>query len=196
MASFWPIGTAQIIRIVSYPIRKSSDSGIFTCDSTKKCIMPSSRERHKGIIGRGHDLKLGPRGLPIPETIKEMDTSFRRNDFWDLWFEDKRYLWLLEYRRLFVTTACPHTKKKSQKSLVPFLPRVSEERNWFCENWSFLVWNWTKFSESLPHWYHLHFSRVIILGSQRSLRKQDAVWAYIWAWSYYGYDTLNMPYCS
>ena len=26
--------------------------------------------------------------------------------------------------------------------------------------------------------------------------KQDAVWAYIWAWSYYGYDTLNMPYCS
>ena len=26
----------------------------------------------------------GPRGLPIPETIKEMDTSFRRNDFWDL----------------------------------------------------------------------------------------------------------------
>ena len=27
-----------------------------------------------------------------------MNTSFRRNDFWDLWFEDKRYLWLLEYR--------------------------------------------------------------------------------------------------
>ena len=26
--------------------------------------------------------------------------------------------------------------------------------------------------------------------------KQDAVWAYIWAWSYYWYDTLNMPYCS
>ena len=30
----------------------------FTCDPTKKCIMPSSRERHKGIIGRGHDLRL------------------------------------------------------------------------------------------------------------------------------------------
>ena len=26
--------------------------------------------------------------------------------------------------------------------------------------------------------------------------KQDAVRAYIWAWSYYRYDTLNMPYCS
>ena len=29
-----------------------------------------------------------------------------------------------------------------------------------------------------------------------STRRQDAVWAYIWACSYYGYDTLNMPYCS
>ena len=37
---------------------KSPESGIFTCDPTKKCIMPSSRERHKGIIGRGHDLRL------------------------------------------------------------------------------------------------------------------------------------------
>ena len=70
MAVFWPI--------------ESPDSGFFTCDPTKKCIMPSSRERDKGIIGRGHDLRLGPRGLPIPETIKEMDTGFRRNDFWDL----------------------------------------------------------------------------------------------------------------
>ena len=26
--------------------------------------------------------------------------------------------------------------------------------------------------------------------------KQDAVGACIWAWSYYGYGTLNMPYCS
>ena len=43
-----------------FPIQseKSPDSGIFTCDPTKKCIMPSSRERHKGIIGRGHDLRL------------------------------------------------------------------------------------------------------------------------------------------
>ena len=30
--------------------------------------------------------------------------------------------------------------------------------------WIILVWNWGKFSESLPHWYHLHFPRVIILG--------------------------------
>ena len=40
---------------VLFPIQseKSPDSGFFTCDPTKKCIMPSSRERHKGIIGRG-----------------------------------------------------------------------------------------------------------------------------------------------
>ena len=46
---------------VLFPIQseKSQDSGFFTCDPTKKCIMPSSRERDKGIIGRGHDLRLG-----------------------------------------------------------------------------------------------------------------------------------------
>ena len=45
---------------VLFPIQseKSPDSGFFTCDPTKKCIMLSSRERHKGIIGRGHDLRL------------------------------------------------------------------------------------------------------------------------------------------
>ena len=45
---------------VLFPIQseKSPDSGFFTCDPTKKCIMPSSRKRHKGIIGRGHDLML------------------------------------------------------------------------------------------------------------------------------------------
>ena len=58
MAAFWPIGTAQIICIVSYPIRKKSRFWLFTCDPTKKCIIPSSRERLKGIIGRGHDLRL------------------------------------------------------------------------------------------------------------------------------------------
>ena len=45
---------------VLFPIQseKSPDSGFFTCDPTKKCIMPSSRERLKRIIGRGHDLRL------------------------------------------------------------------------------------------------------------------------------------------
>ena len=44
---------------ILFPIQseKSPDSGFFTCDPTKKCIMPSSHERHKGIIGRGHDLR-------------------------------------------------------------------------------------------------------------------------------------------
>ena len=45
---------------ILFPIQseKSPDSGFFTCDPTKKCIMPPSHERHKGIIGRGHDLRL------------------------------------------------------------------------------------------------------------------------------------------
>ena len=65
MASFWPIGTAQTASVL-FPIQseKSPDSGIFTCDTTKKCIMPSSRERHKGIIGRGHDLRLNAPSRP------------------------------------------------------------------------------------------------------------------------------------
>ena len=37
---------------------KSPESGIFTWDPTKKCIMPSFRVRCKGKIGRGHDLRL------------------------------------------------------------------------------------------------------------------------------------------
>ena len=51
---------------ILFPIQseKSPDSGFFTCDPTKKCIMPSSRERHKGIIGRGHDLRLSVALLP------------------------------------------------------------------------------------------------------------------------------------
>ena len=50
-----------------FPIQseKSPDSGIFTCDPTKKCIMPSSRERHKGRIGRGHDLRLSSEPLGV-----------------------------------------------------------------------------------------------------------------------------------
>ena len=45
---------------VLFPIQsgKSPDSGFFTCDPTNKCIMPSSRERHKGLTGRGHDTLL------------------------------------------------------------------------------------------------------------------------------------------
>ena len=64
---------------VLFPIQseKSPDSGIFTCDPTEKCIMPSSRERHKGIIGRGHDLRLevsllAPHWLPKEEYNKIM----------------------------------------------------------------------------------------------------------------------------
>ena len=44
---------AQIIRIGSYPIRKSPDSGFFACDLWKKCIMPSSRKQITEIKGEG-----------------------------------------------------------------------------------------------------------------------------------------------
>ena len=68
-----------------------------------------------------------------------------------------------KYRRLFVTTSCP--QKNPRIHLYPFFPRVSEEGNWSCEKWIILVWNWGKFSESLPHWYYLHFPGVITLGT-------------------------------
>ena len=38
---------------------------------------------------------------------------------------------------------------------------------------------------------------ILVLHSNfRFMQKQDAVGACIWAWSYYAYDTLNMPYLS
>ena len=40
------------------PNQKKVQILAFTCDPTKKSIMPSSRERRKGLIGRGHDLRL------------------------------------------------------------------------------------------------------------------------------------------
>ena len=58
---WWHFGQSEQRKSsVLFPIQseKSPDSGFFTCDPTKKCIMPSSRERHKGRIGRGHDLRL------------------------------------------------------------------------------------------------------------------------------------------
>ena len=53
MAAFWPIGTAQIIRIVFYPIRKKSRFWLFCMWS---CPPPENRlQRDKG---RGHDRRL------------------------------------------------------------------------------------------------------------------------------------------
>ena len=55
MAAFWPIGTAQIIRIVSYPIRKKSRFWLFCMWSVKEmyhALLPKTDYRHKG---RGHE---------------------------------------------------------------------------------------------------------------------------------------------
>ena len=38
----------------------------FACDPTNKCILPSFRERHKGLMARGHDLRLEETGHPFP----------------------------------------------------------------------------------------------------------------------------------
>ena len=64
MAAFWPIGTAQIIRIVSYPIRKKSRFWLFCMWSVKEmynALLPKTDYRDKG---RGHD-----RRLVIPESV-------------------------------------------------------------------------------------------------------------------------------
>ena len=55
MAAFWPIGTAQIIRIVSYPIRKKSRFWLFCMWSVKEmyhALLPKADYRDKG---KGHD---------------------------------------------------------------------------------------------------------------------------------------------
>ena len=77
----------QLKSSIMFPMQseKSPDSGFFTCDPTKKCIMPSSRERHKGIIGRGHYLRLPVHrssDLPIHRsTYRATDLAiYRSND--------------------------------------------------------------------------------------------------------------------
>ena len=103
-------------------------------------------------------------------SLKEMDTSFRRNDFCDPWFETKRYLWLLEYRRPFLTTACP--QKKSQKVLVPFLPRVSDKRIGSASKMNYFGLRLGKVFRKLAALILPPFSRSHHPGrSQRSLRK-------------------------
>ena len=69
---------------VLFPIQseKSPDSGFFTCDPTKKCIMPYSRERLKGIIGRGHDLRLSASklsylGVPLARLLFTISPKWR-----------------------------------------------------------------------------------------------------------------------
>ena len=55
---FWPIGTAQIIRIVSYPIRKKSSLWLFCMWSVKglhNALLPKTDYRD---IGREHDSRL------------------------------------------------------------------------------------------------------------------------------------------
>ena len=84
-----------------------------------------------------------------------------------------------KYRRPFLINACP--QKKFQKSLVPFLPRVSKEGNWFWEKWIILVRNWGKFSESLPHWYYLLFSGVITLGTANGPYANYTIKPRLWA---------------
>ena len=63
MAAFWPIGTAQIIRIVSYPIRKKSRFWLFCMWSVKEMyhsLLPKAVYRDKG---RGHDRRLTAKWL-------------------------------------------------------------------------------------------------------------------------------------
>ena len=58
MEAFWPIGPAQIISIVSYPIRKKSRFWHFCMWSVKEmyhALLPNTDYRDKG---RGHDRRL------------------------------------------------------------------------------------------------------------------------------------------
>ena len=59
MTAFWPIGTVQAIRIISYPIRKKSRFWLFCMWSVKElyhALLPKTNYRDKG---RGHDRRLG-----------------------------------------------------------------------------------------------------------------------------------------
>ena len=80
--------------------KKSPDSGFFTCDPTKKCIMPSSRERHKGIIGRGHDLRLRCRKNP---NFKKDKLTYLSTNFNFLIFTRSKKAEASSYERMLIS---------------------------------------------------------------------------------------------
>ena len=77
MAAFWPIETALIIRIVSYPIRKKSRFWIFCMWSVKEmyhAVLPKTDYRDKG---RGRDCRLRLEGCH-PDWVCEYGTLVER----------------------------------------------------------------------------------------------------------------------
>ena len=58
MAVFWPIGTAQIIRIVSYPIRKKSRFWLFGMWSVKEMYHAFLQKTDYRDKRKGHDRRL------------------------------------------------------------------------------------------------------------------------------------------
>ena len=69
MAAFWPIRTVQIIRIVSYPIRKRSRLWHFFMWSVKEmyhALLPKAVYRDKG---RGHDRRLEKQSQSKPAKL-------------------------------------------------------------------------------------------------------------------------------
>ena len=105
---------------VLFPIQseKSPDSGFFTCDPTKKCIMPSSRESLKGIIGRGHDLRLTENGPPFRVLMCSHDG--------DLWASVYRHLHCFSFISLLHTIPVLFTGFSQGRIKLASSPRTKQ----------------------------------------------------------------------
>ena len=101
---------------VLFPIQseKSPDSGFFTCDPTKKCIMPSSHERHKGIIGRRHDLRLF---IAMIENLTKSMSQMARFLFGSSqWVVERQHFYQATQNGAWTAIACAKSKMHILKS--------------------------------------------------------------------------------
>ena len=114
MAAFWPIGTAQIIRIVSYPIWKKSRFWLFCMWSVKEMYHALLQKTDYRGKGRGHDGRLHLPRIPHLHVNRPFTPCCKSQPEWTF-----KNLAIDESHWLFLTL----TKIQTNKLVLNFKPK-------------------------------------------------------------------------
>ena len=114
MAAFWPIGTAQIIRIVSYPIWKKSRFWLFCMWSVKEMYHALLQKTDYRGKGRGHDGRLHLPRVPHLHVNRPFTPCCKSQPEWTF-----KNLAIDESHWLFLTL----TKIQTNKLVLNFKPK-------------------------------------------------------------------------